>query len=162
MSSTSSSFSSTIEMPTSPLFGQREVLAAVAANSHSQSRNSSRCSHNLKSLSAERPKLMRATATAPSLQTSIIPREAQYSHSTTRAAALLSRMANSGASLRQTRGGSIGSLDSSCYSSSEEQSPTSTRDDVTRKESYVRCSNHSGNYFSFPNFEDFEDSQEEG
>ncbi|EPQ66792.1 BgtAc-30842 [Blumeria graminis f. sp. tritici] len=76
-----------------------------------QSRHSSPHAAHAKPLLARRPRLIRAAATAPSLQTAIISQETHYSQSSTRAAVLLSQVATAGVS-RQTRGTSIASLDS--------------------------------------------------
>ncbi|SZF00436.1 unnamed protein product [Blumeria hordei] len=101
-------------------------------------------SAHAKPLLARRPRLIRAAATAPSLQTAIISQETHYSQSSTRAAVLLSQVATAGV-LRQTRGTSIASLDS--VSSHHDRV-------VAAKEP---CSANSENYFSFPSFEDFDD-----
>lgn len=128
----------------------------MASESHSKSRSSSPHFHHSKLMSVGRPNLMRAAATAPFLQTSVTPIEAQYSQSSTRATALLTRMFVAGSESRQVRGGSIGSLESSCSSPDENQSPSNCVANTERKDNQDINSTHSENYFSFPNFEDFE------
>lgn len=103
---------------------------------------------------------MRVATTAPSLQTSVAPNEAQYSQSLSRATTLLTRMAAVGAEPRQVRGSSIGSVESSYSSSDEQQSPSECDNFTCQKDNDDRSPSSSHeNYFSFPDFEDFAEYQ---
>ncbi|RKF76386.1 hypothetical protein GcM3_079017 [Golovinomyces cichoracearum] len=150
----------------------------------SKTQNSCCSSHtqNLKLISVKRPKLIQVAATAPSLQTSITPKDAQYSHSSTRAAALLTRIVTEIEIFRQVRGNSIGSIGSSYSTSDDQQSPkddgneTEAKNKSDRLDTYSNDYSHpsstriisamkanmfqGGNYFSFPDFEDFGEYRE--
>lgn len=113
--------------------------------SHSQSRSRGSSPHPNMS-THRRPKLVRASATAPSLATSNASRKDLSNQQSTRAASILSRMAN--------------------YSTSQHDSPSSSCSSPSqrslsierRKEPYVMTVHQSaGGYYSFPSFEDFQD-----
>jgi len=128
-----------------------------------------------------RPKLMRASATAPSLATSNASRQDLASLQDSRATTLLTRMANySSAQMQGYEHGSghrsrIGSLSSSGGQSpngNERREPFEIAVSQCKSPHLImlwhdcfllkRCSNgkSGGNYFSFPSFEDFEDYHE--
>ncbi|EPE34046.1 hypothetical protein GLAREA_07059 [Glarea lozoyensis ATCC 20868] len=110
--------------------------------------------------SSHRPKLARASATAPSLATSNASRQDLANLQSTRASALLTRVASysngSDHSHHPHHYNARYSPPGSLCSSPEQHSPTS---DV-RKQPYGIANYHSSNYFSFPSFEDFQDYQE--
>ena len=136
------------------------------------SKPSSRGSH-----SSQRPKLARAAATAPSLATSNASRKDLANLQSTRASALLTRVASYSLGSDQSHHPHqyiprYSPPGSSC-SSPEQHSPTSD----TRKQPYGIASYHckinhttlvlnianmftASNYFSFPSFEDFQDYEE--
>ncbi|KAL2068359.1 hypothetical protein VTL71DRAFT_16457 [Oculimacula yallundae] len=115
--------------------------------SKSQSRNSSP-----KSPSGRRPKLMRASATAPSLATSNASRNDLASLESARAATLLTRVASySTAQQNYEREHRQSSISSVC--SSNDGSPGGS----ARKEPFEIVIQQSGNYYSFPSFEDFQE-----
>ncbi|KAK0099653.1 hypothetical protein ONS95_013453 [Cadophora gregata] len=117
--------------------------------SKSQSRNPSP-----KSPSGRRPKLMRASATAPSLATSNASRNDLASLQSARATTLLERVASYSTAQqnyeREQHRQSIGSV---C--SSGQGSPGSVNGE--RKEPFEIVIQQSGNYYSFPSFEDFQE-----
>ncbi|KAH7393570.1 hypothetical protein BKA64DRAFT_709909 [Cadophora sp. MPI-SDFR-AT-0126] len=116
--------------------------------SKSQSRNSSP-----KSPSARRPKLMRASATAPSLATSNASRNDLASLQSARAATLLTRMASYSTAQQNYEREHRESIGSAC--SSGQGSPSSVNGD--RKEPFEIVIQQSGNYYSFPSFEDVQE-----
>ncbi|KAG9232981.1 hypothetical protein BJ875DRAFT_60711 [Amylocarpus encephaloides] len=121
-------------------------------------KSSSRCSPSKPS--SQRPKLMRASATAPSLATSNASRKDLANLQSTRASALLSRVAScsvdqNGHSHHSHRHSHYSPSGSLC-SSPEEGSPASE----AGKQPYEIAGYRSSNYFSFPSFEDFQDYQE--
>ncbi|CZS90772.1 uncharacterized protein RAG0_01693 [Rhynchosporium agropyri] len=114
--------------------------------SKSQSRNSSP-----KLSSSRRPKLMRASATAPSLATSNASRNDLATLHDARAATLLSRVASYSTAQQNYEREHRQSTGSVC--SSRQGSPGS----VDRKEPFEIVIQQSGNYYSFPSFEDFQE-----
>ncbi|KAG4410577.1 hypothetical protein IFR04_016290 [Cadophora malorum] len=116
--------------------------------SKSQSRNSSP-----KSPSARRPKLMRASATAPSLATSNASRNDLASLQSARAATLLTRVASYSTAQQNYEREHRESIGSVC--SSGQGSPASVNGE--RKEPFEIVIQQSGNYYSFPSFEDFQE-----
>jgi len=118
-----------------------------------------------KSTPTRRPKLMRASATAPSLATSNASRKdlALAGLQNSRAATLLTRVA-SYSSAQMGYGGNSGKrqiVDSFCESPVEARSSGSSGMGE-RKEPFEIVISQCGNYFSFPSFEYFEDYQENG
>ncbi|RKF66030.1 hypothetical protein GcC1_112009 [Golovinomyces cichoracearum] len=111
----------------------------------SKTQNSCCSSHtqNLKLISVKRPKLIQVAATAPSLQTSITPKDAQYCHSSTRAAALLTRIVTEIEIFRQVRGNSIGSIESSYSTSDDQQSPKDDGNETESKDKSDRLDTYS-------------------
>lgn len=105
--------------------------------------------------STRRPGLMRAAATAPSLATSNASRQDLASLQNSRAATLLTTLANYSThhSYEHARRTSDGSM---C--SSPGQSPESEMS--ARRESFEVLAAQS-NYFSFPSFEDFQEYHED-
>ncbi|EKD17990.1 uncharacterized protein L3040_004530 [Drepanopeziza brunnea f. sp. 'multigermtubi'] len=120
--------------------------------SKSQSRNASPTT-----LSSRRPKLMRAAATAPTIATSNASRNDLASlQQGTRAAALLSRVATYATAQQNCEREHRTSIGSACSSGhGSPDSPDSTQG-LERKAAMVQ---QSGNYFSFPSFEDFQEYQ---
>ncbi|PVH72667.1 hypothetical protein DL98DRAFT_595828 [Cadophora sp. DSE1049] len=116
--------------------------------SKSQSRNSSP-----KPPSARRPKLMRASATAPSLATSNASRNDLASLQSARAATLLTRVASYSTAQQNYEREHRQSIGSVC--SSGQGSPASVNEE--RKEPFEIVIQQSGNYYSFPSFEDFQE-----
>ncbi|KAH6698946.1 hypothetical protein DL95DRAFT_455193 [Leptodontidium sp. 2 PMI_412] len=114
--------------------------------SSSQSRGSSP-----KSPSGRRPKLMRASATAPSLATSNASRNDLASLQSARAATLLTRVASYSTAQQNYEREHRQSIGSVC--SSGQGSPASPE----RKEPFEIVIQQSGNYYSFPSFEDFQE-----
>jgi len=108
-----------------------------------------------KTSTSRRPKLMRASATAPSLAMSNASRKDLASLST--ATTLLTRVASY--STTQQEHAFRASPSSSC-SSPERRTPENASLE-THKESFeVAIHQPVGGYFSFPSFEDFQDFQE--
>ncbi|TVY19075.1 hypothetical protein LARI1_G000854 [Lachnellula arida] len=118
--------------------------------SKSQSRGSSPMA------AARRPKLMRAAATAPSLATSNASRKDLASRQSSRAATLLNRVASYSTAQHEHR---LHGTPGSVYSNPEQGSPESASMEE-RKEPFETAIHQSGNYFSFPSFEDFQAFQE--
>jgi len=116
---------------------------------------------------AHRPKLMRASATAPSLATSNASRKdlALAGFQNSRAAMLLTRVASYSSAHQQSyqvgtpnahaHRPSVGSI---CSNPEDQRSPESAS--MERKEPFEIVISQCGNYFSFPSFEYFEDYQE--
>ncbi|TVY49523.1 hypothetical protein LOCC1_G000304 [Lachnellula occidentalis] len=115
--------------------------------SKSQSRGSSPMA------AARRPNLMRAAATAPSLATSNASRKDLASRQSSRAATLLNRVASYSTAQHEHR---LHGTPGSVYSTSGQGSPDSASMEE-RKETAIH---QSGNYFSFPSFEDFQGFQD--
>ncbi|TQS34360.1 hypothetical protein Golomagni_05259 [Golovinomyces magnicellulatus] len=140
----------------------------MAPDSKKQNSCCSTHTQNLKIISVKRPKLIQVAATAPSLHTSITPKDAQYSHSSTRAAALLTRIVTEREIYRQIRGNSIGSIESSYSSPDDQQSPKDDGNEAEQKDKSDRLASYTmktnmfqgENYFSFPDFEGFQDYRE--
>ncbi|KAE9374821.1 hypothetical protein N431DRAFT_438225 [Stipitochalara longipes BDJ] len=115
-----------------------------------------------------RPKLMRASATAPSLATSNASRKdlALAGLQNSRAATLLTRVASYSSAQMGYGGGNGGgkrqSVGSFCESPVDSRSPESNSMGMERKEPFEIVISQCGNYFSFPSFEYFEDYQEQG
>ncbi|KAH8794848.1 hypothetical protein BGZ57DRAFT_325394 [Hyaloscypha finlandica] len=118
--------------------------------------------------SSRRPKLMRASATAPSLAISNASRKdlALASLQNSRAATLLTRVASYSSAQMGYGGGNGGSggkrqsVGSFCESPVESRSPEANGMHMERKEPFEIVISQCGNYFSFPSFEYFEDYQE--
>jgi len=115
-----------------------------------------------------RPKLMRASATAPSLAISNASRKdlALAGLQNSRAATLLTRVASYSSAQMGYGGGngsgkrqSVGSVGSFCESPVDSRSPESGS--MERKEPFEIVISQCGNYFSFPSFEYFEDYQDQ-
>jgi len=106
--------------------------------------------------SSRRPKLMRASATAPSLATSNASRQDLASLQNSRAATLLTTLASYSThhSYEHARRTSDGSM---C--SSPGQSPESAM--AERRETFEEVLAAQSNYFSFPSFEDFKEYQQD-
>ncbi|RDW89398.1 hypothetical protein BP6252_01430 [Coleophoma cylindrospora] len=120
-----------------------------SALGYSQPKSRSRTSSPHPNLAtARRPKLVRASATAPSVAISNASRKDLSNHQSARAAAILSRVASY--SSQQTSPGST------CLTPGQ-RSLSMER----RKEPFVMASSQSGSYFSFPSFEDFQDYQDD-
>ncbi|TVY85187.1 hypothetical protein LSUE1_G000015 [Lachnellula suecica] len=98
--------------------------------------------------SSRRPRLMRAAATEPSLATSNASRQDLATLQSSRAAALLTRVA----SYSMAHHGSV-------CASPDQRSPESASMEG-RKEPFEIAIHQSGTYFSFPSFEDFQEFQE--
>jgi len=113
-----------------------------------------------------RPKLMRASATAPSLAISNASRKdlALAGLQNSRAATLLTRVASYSSAQMSGYGGVNGgkrqSVGSFCESPVEARSPESAGMGCERKEPFENVISQCGNYYSFPSFEYFEDYQE--
>jgi len=130
--------------------------------------SSTRNSSPKRSLPTRRPKLMRASATAPSLATSNASRKdlALAGLQNSRAATLLTRVASYSSAQMEygvRNGGNAGkrqSVGSFCESPVEARSPESSGMHMERKEPFEIVISQCGNYFSFPSFEYFEDYQE--
>ncbi|KAF8865751.1 hypothetical protein BDZ45DRAFT_783992 [Acephala macrosclerotiorum] len=105
--------------------------------------------------STRRPKLMRAAATAPSLATSNASRQDLASLQNSRAATLLTTLANYSThhGYEHARRTSDGSMCSSPGRSPESEMSA-------RRESFEVLAAQS-NYFSFPSFEDFQEYHED-
>ncbi|RFU33878.1 hypothetical protein B7463_g2456, partial [Scytalidium lignicola] len=96
---------------------------------------------------ARRPKLMRASATAPALATSNASRKDLASLQSSRASTLLARL--------QSEHNMQGAPNSSCSSPGLRSPSPGSSPSGTNKEPFEISIHQSGNYFSFPNFEDF-------
>ncbi|OBT78547.1 hypothetical protein VF21_01016 [Pseudogymnoascus sp. 05NY08] len=166
-----------VELPESwiPDDGRVEIDAKITAEGKSASRPISRTS------TCRRPKLMRSSATAPSLATSNACRsDLAYLHPSSRATAILSRVASS--SPPRTDAVRLSSSQDSCRRS---VSPRRTVSDhgfsntvEEQKESMYTCEFKPSPtyfrtiwliqpeaqclYFSFPNFEDFHEDPDDG
>jgi len=105
---------------------------------------------------SRRPKLMRASATAPSLAISNASRKDLASLHSSRATTILNRVANY--STAQQEHALRASPTSTC-SSPGRRSPQSDSME-SPKEPFEIAIHQSGAYFSFPSFEDFQDFQE--
>ncbi|KAL3425631.1 hypothetical protein PVAG01_02422 [Phlyctema vagabunda] len=125
------------------------TMSSSTMGKYSQTRSRTSSPHPSLSTTSRRPKLVRASATAPSVATSNASRKDLSNQQSPRAASILSRVAS--------------------YSTSQQTSPSSScsspgprsLSEERRKESFSSMSCHqSGSYFSFPSFEDFQEYQE--
>ncbi|KAK4110709.1 hypothetical protein N656DRAFT_799837 [Canariomyces notabilis] len=115
---------------------------------------------------SRRPRLMRASATEPSITTSNVSRDALATQSDRRATELLSRMAfvsGSPPSESVLRSSSLLSSRSSMFDSVDRQGELSSSP-VSQTDAFDDLHSHpfSGRYFSFPSFDMYEANQQEG
>ncbi|KAH8821711.1 hypothetical protein F5884DRAFT_850925 [Xylogone sp. PMI_703] len=104
-----------------------------------------------------RPKLMRATATAPALATSNASRKDLADLPPSRATTILTRVANSSRVQSERRS----SANSTCSSPGLRSPSPGNSPSGPNKEPFEIVNHQSGSYFSFPNFEDFLDDEGE-
>ncbi|KAK4151302.1 hypothetical protein C8A00DRAFT_17264 [Chaetomidium leptoderma] len=135
------------------------------ASAASESRRMQRRDSSERSCSTRRPRLLRATATEPSITTSNASPNALATQSGRRATELLSRVAFVSGSPPDSilRSGSLISTRSSMYDSVDRHSELSSSPG-SQSDTFDDDGHHhqlSGRYFSFPSFDLYEASQQD-